>query len=197
MESAEAPAQMQSAEAPAQMQSAEAPAQMQSAGAPAQMQSADAPAQMQSAGAPAQISAEAPAQMNRPEMATPEYIEQQIKLGVEEYLSRTSIIKVPPRLVVPLYELRVPETVSSISQNLVADRLKARRQATAIPYKDLYSSDRRRNGRQVPESATYTDAKAALMTSNSLPVTSLAVGLETRELWMMSSLRPPGINGLI
>ena len=178
---------MQSAEAPAQMQSA--PAQMQSAEAPAQMQSAEAPAQMQSA--------DAPAQMNRPEMATPEYIEQQIKLGVEEYLSRTSIIKVPPRLVVPLYELRVPETVSSISQNLVADRLKARRQATAIPYKDLYSSDRRRNGRQVPESATYTDAKSALMTSNSLPVTSLAVGLETRELWMMSSLRPPGINGLI
>ena len=132
-------------------------------------------------------------------MATPEYIEQQIKLGVEEYLSRTSIIKVPPRLVVPVPEVVIslaPRT-QSISQNLTAERLKARRQATAIPYIDLYSSDRRRNGRQVPESATYTDAKAALMTSNSLPVMSLAVGLETRELWMMSSLRPPGINGLI
>jgi hypothetical protein len=79
----------------------------------------------------------------------------------------------------------------------MSERLKARRQATTIPYKDLYSSDRRRNGRHVPESATYTDARSALMTSISSPVTSLAVGLETRELWMMSSLRPPGINGLI
>jgi hypothetical protein len=87
--------------------------------------------------------------------------------------------------------------VLSEAQTLMSERLKARRQATAISYKDLYSSDRRRNGRHVPESATYTDAKSALMNSISSPVTSLAVGLETRELWMMSSLRPPGINGLI
>ena len=78
----------------------------------------------------------------------------------------------------------------------LAARIKSRRELTPIPYKDLYSSDRRKSNKQVPESASFSDARASLMSSVT-PTTGLAVGLDTRELCMMASLRPPGINGLI
>lgn len=73
-------------------------------------------------------------------------------------------------------------------------RLQSRREFTPIPYSMLYSSDRRKDHKKLPESATFTDARASIVNHSTM---SQAVGLDTRELWMMSSLRSPGINGLI
>lgn len=88
------------------------------------------------------------------------------------------------------------QQLQSDSEKAMAARLKSRRESTAIPYKDLYSSDRRKANKQVPENASFSDARGSLMGS-ATPATSLAVGLDTRELCMMASLRAPGINGLI
>lgn len=77
-----------------------------------------------------------------------------------------------------------------------ASRLQARREHSAPSYTNLYSSDRRRGTKQMPEAASRADAGVSLLGSTELR-TSSAVGLDTRELSMMSSLRVPGINGLI
>jgi hypothetical protein len=96
----------------------------------------------------------------------------------------------------PLPALNVPANPRSSQDAAMMERLNNRREASSISYKDMYSSDRRKPNTQLPEAATFSEARASFMGST-IPTTGLAVGLDTRELWMMSSLRAPGINGLI
>jgi hypothetical protein len=90
----------------------------------------------------------------------------------------------------------LPPTCEHSREQLTAARLRARREYSAPSYSDLYSSDRRKAHRQIPEAAARPDARPSLLGSSET-VTAFGVGLDTRELSMMSSLRVPGINGLI
>ena len=88
------------------------------------------------------------------------------------------------------------ETARLTQEVAMAERLNNRRETSSISYKNLYSSDRRKPHTQLPEAATFSEARSSFMGST-IPTMGLAVGLDTRELWMMTSLRAPGINGLI
>lgn len=88
------------------------------------------------------------------------------------------------------------ETARVAQEIAMTERLNNRRETSSISYKDLYSSDRRKPHTQLPEAATFSEARSSFMGST-ISTMGLAVGLDTRELWMMSSLRAPGINGLI
>ena len=145
------------------------------------------------------------------------YIQAQIQIGLQRYLAQLT----PDKVEETITPVAVPTPITPISgftslspsahvssahltrsqllsdsDKALAARLKGRRELTAIPYKDLYSSDRRKANKQVPENASFSDARGSLMGS-ATAATSLAVGLDTRELCMMASLRAPGINGLI
>lgn len=75
-------------------------------------------------------------------------------------------------------------------------RMLARREQCTIAFEDLYSSDRRKPNKKISEQASYVDARPS-RTATTGPNPTFAVGLDTRELCLVQSMRVPSRNGLI
>jgi hypothetical protein len=85
-----------------------------------------------------------------------------------------------------------PAPVPPVQDSVEFDPLMARRQHTQRSFKDWYGADR---GVDLPESITYTDSGGARW--GAMPQFPTAVGMGTRELMLVPSLRSAGIGGLL